>query len=137
MEIDEKILNEIIKNQNSQQSDYILEIDGTTFHLQNVSLERSSTPVTRPTTRGGVYFSDKFEFKIKAQVNDFSIIPLLSKSMLGPNTEFQELKITTKIHFNNSFKHVTFFVNLTNSMQSSSYVELNMMIIRVNIGNLS
>ena len=137
MEINEKILIKIIENQDSQQPDYILEIDRTIFQLQNVLLTRSSTPVNRPTTRGGVYFSDKFEFKIKAQVNDFSIIPLLSKCMLGPNTEFQELKIITKISLNNSLKRVTFFVNLTNSMQSSSHVELNMMIIRVDIENLS
>ena len=137
MEIDEKILIKIIENQDSQNPDYILEIDQTIFHLQNVLLTRSSTPVNRPTTRGGVYFSDKFEFKIKAQVNDFSIIPLLSKCMLGPNTEFQELKIITKFFLNNSLKRVTFFVNLTNNMKSSSHVELNMMIIRVDIENLS
>ena len=137
MENEEKILLEIIENQNSQQPDYLLEIDRTIFHLLNVVLIRSSTPVNRPTTRGGVYFSDKFEFKIKADVNDFSIIPLLSKSMLGPNTEFQELKIIAKIHLNNSLKEVTFFVNLKNSMQSSSHIELNMMVVRVNIEYLS
>lgn len=126
----------IIENQNSQQSDYILEIDGKIFNLQNVMLTRSSTPVNRPTTRGGIYFSDKFEFKLRAQVNNFSIIPLLSKSMLGPNTEFQELKIITKIQLDNLLKQVTFFVNLTNSMQSSSYVELSMTIVKLNIENL-
>ena len=133
----EKIILKIIEIQKTQHSDYILHFDGTTFNLQNVILTRTSTPVNRPTTRGGVYFSDKFEFKIKAQVNDFSILPLLSKSMLGPNTEFQELKVTTKIQLENSLKHVSFVVNLTNSMQSSSHVELNMTIVRVNIENLS
>lgn len=126
----------IIENQNSHQSNYTLEIDGKIFNLQNVVLTRSSTPVNRPTTRGGIYFSDKFEFKLRAQVNDFSIIPLLSKSMLGPNTEFQELKIITKIQLDNLLKQVTFFVNLTNSMQSSSYVELSMTIVKINIENL-
>jgi hypothetical protein len=33
-----------------------------------------------------------------------------------------------------SIKKVTFFVNLTNSMQSSSHIELNMTIIRLKIG---
>jgi len=115
----------------------MLYFDRITFNLQNVILTQSSTPVNQPTTRGGVYFSDKFEFKIKAKVNDLSIAPLLSKSMLGPNTEFQELKVTTKIQLENSLKLVTFVVNLTNSMQSSSHVELNMRIVRVNIENSS
>ena len=137
MNIDEKILNEIIELKNSQQSNYVLEINDRTFNLQNVFLARISTPVNRPTTRGGVYFSDKFEYKIKARLNNFSIIPLLSKSMLGPNTEFQELKIITKIHLKNSLKQVIFFVNLTNYMQSSSHVELNLVIIRVSMENLS
>lgn len=134
--MNEKILIEIIEIQNTQQPDYILHIDRTNFNLQNVKLTRSPTPVNQPTTRGGVYFSDKYAFKIKAQVNDFSIIPLLSQSMLGPNPEFQELKIKTKIRLENSLKEITFLVNLTNTMQSSSHVELNMTIVRVNIENL-
>jgi hypothetical protein len=137
LETDEKILLKIIEKQKTQQTDYILHIDNTTFDLQNVILKRSTTPVTRPTTRGGVYFSDKFEFKIKACVNDMSIIPLLSKSMLGPNTEFQELKIFTKTTIDNSIKRLTFVVNLTNSMQSSFNVELNMTIVRLTIEKLS
>jgi len=137
LETDEKILLDIIEIQKTLQPDYILHIDNTTFNLQNVVLSRTSTLVNRPTTRGGVYFSDKFAFKIKAQVNDLSIVPFLSKSMLGPNTEFQELKITTKIQIQELLKQVTFVVNLTNTMQSSSQVELNMTIVRVKIENSS
>jgi len=127
----------IIEIQKTHQLDCFLHIDRTAFHLENVIISRSPTPVNRPTTRGGVYFSDKFEFKIKAQVNDLSIVPYLSKSMLGPNTEFQELKITTKIQLENSLKQVTLMVNLTNSMQSSSHVELNMTIVNAKIVILS
>jgi hypothetical protein len=137
LETDEKILLKIIEIQKTQQPDYILHIDRTTFNLQNVILTRSSTPVNRPTTRGGVYFSDKFAFKVKAQVNDLSIVPLLSQSMLGPNPEFQKLKITTKIQLENSLKQITFVANLTNTMQSLSHIELNMTIVRTNIENLS
>lgn len=127
----------IIENEICVQSNYILEIDESTFTLHNVMLSKSYTPVNRPTTRGGVYFSDKFEFKLKGQVNNLSIIPLLSKSMLGPNTEFKELKITSKIQLDNSINQVTFFANLTNSLQSSSNVELSLTIVRLNVENLS
>jgi len=132
--LDEKILVEIIEVQKSHKLDYILHLGKVTYLLDSVAIAKSSTPVNRPTNRGGVYFSDTFAFKIKAVVDDLSIAELLSKSMLGPNPEFQELEITTNVPIKDSIKKVTFFVNLTNSMQSSSHIELNMTIIRLKIG---
>ena len=131
MTLDEKILLKIIEIQKSTKLDFILEIDSDTFPLKNVEIIKSSTPVRRPTTRGGVYFSDTFAFKIKAQVTDLSLAPLLSKSMLGPNTDFQDLQIITNAKIDNSFKKITFLVHLTNSMKSSSYIELNMTLIKI------
>jgi hypothetical protein len=128
--LDEKLLSKIIEIQKYLKVDFLIHFENVKYHLNNVTFIKSTTPVSKPTIRGGVYFSDTFNFKIKATVNDFSIIPLLSKSMLGPNTEFQELKITTSVPIENSQKKVTFFVYLTNSMQSSSYIELNMIVIR-------
>lgn len=134
MTLDEKILVEIIEVQKSHKLDYILHLGKVPYLLDSVAIAKSSTPVNRPTNRGGVYFSDTFAFKIKAVVDDLSIAELLSKSMLGPNPEFQELEITTNVPIKDSIKKVTFFVNLTNSMQSSSHIELNMTIIRLKIG---
>ena len=134
MTLDEKILVEIIESQKSHKLDYILHLGKVTYLLDSVTITKSSTPVNRPTNRGGIYFSDTFAFKIKAVVDDLSIAELLSKSMLGPNPEFQELEITTNVPIKDSIKKVTFFVNLTNSMQSSSHIELNMTIIRLKIG---
>lgn len=134
MTLDEKILVEIIEVQKSHKLNYILHLGKVTYLLDSVAIAKSSTPVNRPTNRGGVYFSDTFAFKIKAVVSDLSIAELLSKSMLGPNPEFQELEITTNVPIKDSIKKVTFFVNLTNSMQSSSHIELNMTIISLKIG---
>lgn len=134
MTLDEKTLVEIIEVQKSHKLNYILHLGKITYLLDSVAIAKSSTPVNRPTNRGGVYFSDTFAFKIKAVVDDLSIAELLSKSMLGPNPEFQELEITTNVPIKDSIKKVTFFVNLTNSMQSSSHIELNMTIIRLKIG---
>jgi hypothetical protein len=130
LSIDENLLLKIIEIQKSLKLDFIIHFENVKYPLDDVTIIKSATPVSKPTLRGGVYFSDTFNFKIKATVNDFSIMPLLSKSMLGPNTEFQELKITTSIPIENSQKNVIFFVYLTNSMQSSSYIELNMIVIR-------
>ena len=118
MSLDEKILIEIIESQKYHKSDYILYLGKVTYSLNSVTITKSSTPVNRPTNRGGVYFSDTFAFKIKAVVDDLSIVELLSKSMLGPNPEFQEIEITTNMPIKDSIKKITFFVNLTNSMQS-------------------
>ena len=131
MSLDEKILLKIIEIQKSTKLDFILRIGSDNFPLKNVTIIKSSTPVNRPTTRGGVYFSDTFVFKIIAQVTDLSLSPLLSKSMLGPNPDFQDLEIITHADIDNSLKKITFFAHLTNSMQSSSYIELNMTLIKI------
>ena len=125
------MLLKIIEIQKSTKLDFVLCFASDTFLLENVVISKSSTPVNRPTNRGGVYFSDTFVFKIRATVSDLSLAPLLSQSMLGPNPDFQDLEITTKAKIDNSLKNVKLFTHLTNSMQSSSIIELNMNIIRI------
>ena len=110
---------------------YVLHLDGKVYHLSDVVIVNSPTPVNSPTTRGGVYFSDTFAYKIKGIINDLSVIPLLSKTMLGPNTEFGEIKITTTIQNNGKETPLTLFTNLTNSVQSSSKIELNMILVKL------
>ena len=107
--------------------EYSLELNEKSYPLSNISVIKSATPLTKPNTRGGVYFSDKFSYRIKGSTRDASIVPLLSKTMLGPNTEFKNLKITAK---SNEIKF-TILANLTNTMQSSSRVELNMVIVDI------
>lgn len=131
MSFDEKNLQKIIEIHKSSKLDFILCIGTDTFTLKNVSISKSSIPVNRPTKRGGVYFSDTSAFKIKADVYDLSLAPLLSKSMLGPNPDFQDLEIITHAEIDKLLKKITFFVHLTNSMQSSSYIELNMILIKI------
>jgi len=129
--LDENKLLKIIEIQKSTKLDFVLCFASDTFLLENVVISKSSTPVNRPTNRGGVYFSDTFVFKIRATVSELSLAPLLSQSMLGPNPDFQDLEITTKAKIDNSLKNVKLFAHLTNSMQSSSIIELNMNIIRI------
>jgi len=110
---------------------FVLHLDGKKYSFSDVMIVNSPTPVNSPTTRGGVYFSDTFAYKIKGTIYDLSIIPLLSKTMLGPNTEFREIKITTTIHSDEKETHLTLFTNLTNSVQSSSKIELNMILVKL------
>jgi len=107
---------------------FTLHLDDKSYDVLRVSIVNSSIPVNEPTTRGGVYFSEKFAYKMKGEITDLSVIPLLTKKMLGPNTEFGELKITVKIECAGKLVPVEIFTNLTNSVQTPNSIELSMII---------
>lgn len=110
---------------------YQLYINNTAYRITNVSITNSPTPVNEPTTRGGVYFSDKFAYKMNGIIEDLSVVPLLTKKMLGPNTEFGEIKITTMIESDGQSIPIEIFTNLTNSIQTPTSIELGMIIVRL------
>ena len=111
--------------------EYLLYLNDDTFPITCVSITNSPTPVNEPTTRGGVYFSDKFAYKLKGKIEDLSVIPLLTKKMLGPNTEFSELKISTQIKSGEKLMNLEIFTNLTNSVQTPNSIELSMIIVKL------
>jgi hypothetical protein len=129
MSVNLELLEELMKSTSG--GPFLLSLDGKNFTLENVTIINSPTPVNSPTTRGGVYFSDKFAYKLKGTVNDLSIVPLLTKTMLGPNTEFGEIKVGTTVSSGNQKKDVTIYANLTNSVQGPSKIELNMIIVKL------
>lgn len=111
---------------------YSLNLNGVSYPMINVSITNSHVPVNEPTTRGGVYFSDTFAYKMNGVIEDLSIVPLLTKKMLGPNTEFGELQIVTKIESEGKSQNLEIFTNLTNSVQTPNLIELSMIIVRLN-----
>ena len=123
---------EILMEFNEKNSpEYLLYLNDDTFPITCVSITNSPTPVNEPTTRGGVYFSDKFAYKLKGVIKDLSVVPLLTKKMLGPNTEFGELKISTQIEFDGKPMNLEIFTNLTNSVQTPNSIELSMIIVKL------
>lgn len=131
MSVDFALLNALMKFNENSSPKYTLFLNDQPYSLDNVTIENSPTPVNAPTTRGGVYFSDTFAYKVKGVVRDLSIVPLLSKTMLGPNTDFGEIKIKTDIDLNGQKKNLTLYTNLTNSMQNPNQIELNMILIKL------
>ena len=111
--------------------EYLLYLNNDTFPITSVSITNSPTLVNEPTTRGGVYFSDKFAYKLKGVIKDLSVIPLLTEKMLGPNTEFGELKIVTQIESDGKSMNLEIFTNLTNSIQTPNSIELSMIIVKL------
>ena len=123
---------EILMEFNEKNSlEYLLYLNDDTFPITCVSIINSPIPVNEPTTRGGAYFSDKFAYKIKGTIDDLTVVPLLTKKMLGPNTEFSELKISTQIKSGEKLMNLEIFTNLTNSVQTPNSIELSMIIVKL------
>ena len=131
MSVDSVLLENLMKYNAEYSPQFTLHIADRLYDVLSVSIENSSIPVNEPTTRGGVYFSEKFAYKMKGNIEDLTIIPLLTKKMLGPNTEFGELKITTEIKLNEKIILVNIFTNLTNSVQTPNSIELSMIIVKL------
>ena len=132
MSVDLDLLEKLMKLNEKSPSLYHLNLNDEDFPLSDVSITHTPTPVNEPTTRGGVYFSDKFAYKMKGTINDLSVVSSLTKKMLGPNTEFGELKINAKIDSeNDGVKNFKISTNLTNSVQSPTSIELSMIIVNL------
>lgn len=131
MSVNPNLLQTLIDLNKKNSLEYLLYLDDTTFPILEVSISNIPTPVSEPTTRGGVYFSDKFAYKMRGTVEDLSVVPMLTKKMLGPNTEFGELKITTQIESNGKPIPLEILAHLTNSVQTPNSIELSMIIIKL------
>ena len=132
MNFDENVLSQL--KQDSTKREYHLYYQNKVYPLEDVTITKSSMPVNKPTTRGGVYSASDKEYKIKGTIRDLSLMPFISKMMLGPNTEFQEIPITTNIEYEGKLRPLTLFTYLTNAMNNSSKIELNLLVIRTSLG---
>lgn len=132
MQIDKNLLFGLAKNTGQQ---YTVKINGAKYDVNEINLSYVETPVSSPTTRGGVYFSDKMGFKIKAKLSDVGIAKSLSKTMLGPNTDFEQIQFLTTINHNGTTKQLKIFAYLTNYVQKMDSLELNLMVVGTDLSN--
>lgn len=131
MSFNNELLEKLMKFNENNPPKFTLYVNERTYPIASTLITNSPIPVNEPTTRGGVYFSDKFAYKMKCVVEDLSVVPLLTKKMLGPNTEFGELKITTMIESDGKSIPIEIFTNLTNSVQTPSSIELSLIIVKL------
>jgi hypothetical protein len=131
MSFNKDLLEKLMEFNEKSSLKFTLYVNDETYPIASTSITNSPIPVNEPTTRGGVYFSDKFAYKMKCVVEDLSVVPLLTKKMLGPNTEFGELKITTNIESECKSIPLEIFTNLTNSIQTPNSIELGMIIVKL------
>ena len=137
MSLDRDLLEQLIEFNRNGSSKYQLEIKDVKYDMEEIDVVNAQIPINEPTTRGGVYFSEKFAYKMSGKIKDLSVVPLLTEHMLGPNTEFGKLKITAQIVSSSSSppsqKSTTFEIstNLINSVQTSDSIKLYMIIVNI------
>ena len=96
-------LQEIVEKNNMK---FNLLISNKIFKINEIKVFENENPVTEPTTRGGVYFSDVTEMKVQATIFDTSITKYLANAMLGPNKTFLDIPIEAEI--DNNLKTVSY-----------------------------
>ena len=111
-------LQEIVEKNNTK---FNLLLSNKIFKINEIKVFENENPVTEPTTRGGVYFSDITEMKIQATVSDTSVTKYLANAMLGPNKTVLDILIEAEIK--DSLK-ISLITNLTNTIQNSSKITL-------------
>lgn len=131
MSFNEELLEKLMEFNEKKSPKFTLYVNDKIYPITSTLITNSPIPVNKPTTRGGVYFSDKFAYKMKCVVEDLSVVPLLTKKMLGPNTEFGELKITTTIDSDAKSTPIEIFTNLINSVQTPNSIELSLIIVKL------
>ena len=118
----DKELQEIVEKNSTK---FKLLISNKIFKINGIKVFENENPVTEPTTRGGVYFSDVTEMKVQVTISDTSITKHISKAMLGPNKTFLDIFIEADI---NDEQKICLTTNLTNTMQDSSKIVMYFMI---------
>ena len=116
--MDEKELQKIVEKYSS---DFKIFIENESFLVDKIKMSQTDNPITKPTTRGGVYFAEMKEWRVEATIFDTVISKHLSKAMLGPNKNFLDIILSTNIENNQKLSLVT---NLKNSMQNAEKIIL-------------
>lgn len=122
----EQILEKIASSTDQK---YSLYIDNNQYPIQVESLVKSKIPVRKPTTRGGVYFTDTMAYKIKAITFEMSLKDQIPSLMLGPSTDFKPILVKT-IQDN---VQITLVTHLTNAVSSKDRLELNLIVDSVSL----
>ena len=120
--MNDKDLQKIVEKNDTK---FNLLLDNKIFKINEIKVFENENPVTKPTTRGGVYFSDIKEMKVQVIISDTSVTKYLSNAMLGPNKTFLDILVEAEIENNLKISLIT---NLTNTIQSSSKIILYFLI---------
>ena len=110
-----------------------IHVEEKSYQVSKMSIVKSTIPVRKPTTRGGVYFTDTSAYKIKAVTSDIAISSEIPKLMLGPNTDFKPFFVKIELAVGGTRQPVTLTVHLTNAVNTKDHVELNLIVDKVDL----
>ena len=122
------LLVKIINIQKSKMLKFSLIMEKKQYKLNDVTMSKKNTVVSKKTVRGGVYISDKFVYQLKATVSEPRMAAMLSGTMLGPNFDFDVLEIKIE-NMGNGYGKISLLTNLVNTVQKQSIPQLTMNII--------
>ena len=122
------LLVKIINIQKSKMLKFSLIMEKKQYKLNDVTMSKKNTVVSKKTVRGGVYISDKFVYQLKATVSEPKMATMLSGTMLGPNFDFDVLEIKIE-NMGNGYGKISLLTNLVNTVQKQSMTQLTMNII--------
>ena len=123
----------LIKLSETQSLSGTILVEEKSYPISKMSIVKSTIPVRKPTTRGGVYFTDTSAYKIKAVTSDITISSEIPKLMLGPNTDFKPFFVKTELAVGDTKQSVTLTVHLTNAVNTKDHVELNLIVDKVDL----
>ena len=123
----------LIKLSETQNLSGTIHVEERSYQISKMSIVKSTIPVRKPTTRGGVYFTDTSAYKIKAVTSDLTISSEIPKLMLGPNTDFKPFLVKTELAVGGTRQSVTLTVHLTNAVNTKDHVELNLIVDKVDL----
>ncbi|MDE1876632.1 MAG: hypothetical protein KGH86_07385 [Thaumarchaeota archaeon] len=123
----------VVKLSEMQNIPCTLHVEEKLYSIRQISITKSTIPVRKPTTRGGVYFTDTMAYKIRAIIPDMSISAEIPKLMLGPNTDFKPILIKTRLTVDDTTHHITLITHLTNAVNTKEHVELNLIVDKVDV----
>ena len=122
------LLVKIINIQKSKPLKFSLTMKEKQYKLNDVTMSKKNTVVSKKTVRSGAYISDKFVYQLKATVFEPGIATMLSGTMLGPNFDFDILEIRVE-NMGNDYGKISLLTNLVNTLQKQSMTELTMNVI--------
>lgn len=114
----------LVQNITSSNPQWSMEILGRKFVPDSVEITKSTIPVKKPSTRGGVYFSQTEAYKAQCITGDHTVKELLTGTMLGPNTDFTPIMIKAATK-DTSY---TITANLTSYVESGNHTILHLVI---------
>ena len=126
----ENLLAELILLKKSTDIQFSLIVKKNQYKLDDVIIFKKNLPIREKIVKNNENISDSFVYQIKAVIHDPRLAKTLSSVMLGPNYKFEELEIHIDSVTDN-LNSVLLVVNLINSVQKKSRVELTMNIIKI------